>query len=165
MNAREEDMLKKYDINKVKKPWSITLDGKTLARNVLYLGIAELPEFLMQNYVRPSNKLIRPNNSIVDENIRQKVKKSIIKELLSLGYKYEPKHIRVKDNVTIINNVTVRIKRIPRKGWAVIIDRRKSTDIDRDTIKVQKFLEKKGIKIKDENICPTYCINKKIVEK
>ena len=158
-------MNKKYDINKVKKPWSITSDGKSLSRNVLYLGIVELPDFLKQNYIRPSNKLIRPNGSIVDENIRQKVKKSIIKELISLGYKYESKHIRVKDNVTIIKNVTIRIKRIPRKGWAIIIDRRKSTDIDRDTIKVQKFLEEKGIDIKDENICPTYCVNKRIMEK
>ena len=150
-------MNKKYDINKVKKPWSITSDGKSLSRNVLYLGIAELPDFLMQSYIRPSNKLIRADGSMVDENIRQKIKKSVVKELLSLGYKYEPKHIRVKDNVTIIKNVTIRIKRIPRKGWAVIIDRRKSTDIDRDTIKVRKFLEEKGIEIKDENICPMYC--------
>jgi len=152
--------LKMFDVSTVKKPWSIISDGKPLSRNVIYIG-EELPDFLLQNYQRQIFTLSRRDGSIIDENIRQKVKKTIIKELITKGYRYESRDRLVKDTTTMIKNVSVKVKHIPRKGWAIIIGKRKSSDIDRDTIKVRNYLEKKGIEIKDENICPTYCIPKK----
>ena len=151
---------KKWDVNEVKKPWSITSNGKLLSRNVLYIGDV-LPDYLLSTYFRVSHKLIRPNNSVVDNNIRQKVKKTILKELISIGYRYESHSIPSKDPTKSINNIAVRIKRIKDKGYAIIIDRRKSVDIDRDTLKIRKFLENNGIIVEDKNICPTYCISKK----
>lgn len=161
MKKIKELKLKKYDVNEVKKPWSITSNGKSLSRNVLYIGDV-LPDYLLSTYFRVSHKLIRPNNSIVDNNIRQKVKKTILKELIKIGYKYEAKSSPSKDPTKSINNIAVRIKRIKNRGWAIIIDRRKSMDIDRDTMKIRKFLEENGITVEDRNICPTYCISKKV---
>lgn len=152
--------LKKFDVNTVKKPYSIILNGKPLSRNVIYIG-EELPDFLLQNYQREIYTLSRRDGTIVDENIRQKVKKTIIKELIATGHRYEARARLVKDTATMIKNVSVKIKHIPKKGWAIIIGKRKSTDIDQDTIKVRAFLEKKGIEIKDDAICPTYCVPKK----
>ena len=152
--------LKKFDVNNVKKPYSIISNGKPLSRNVIYIG-EELPDFLLQNYQREIYTLTRRDGTIVDENIRQKVKKTIIKELLATGHKYEARARMVKDTTSLIKNVSVRIKHIPRKGWAIIIGKRKSTDIDQDTIKVKNYLAKKGIIIDDEAICPTYCVPKK----
>lgn len=160
MKKIKELKLKKYDVNEVKKPWSITSGGKSLSRNVLYIGDV-LPDYLLSTYFRVSHRLIRPNNSIVDKNIRQKVKKTILKELISLGYRYEAHSTPSKEPTKVINNISVRIKRIKDKGWAVIIDRRKSADVDRDTLKIRKFLEDNGITVEDKNICPTYCISKK----
>ncbi len=160
----KELKLKSYDVNKVKKPWSITSDGKSLSRNVLYIGDI-LPDYLLSTYFRVSHKLIRPNNSIVDKNVRQKVKKTILKELMSLGYRYETYSTPSKDPTKTINSIAVRVKQIRNKGWAVIIDRRKSTDIDRDTTKIRKFLEDNNMIIKDDNICPTYCTSKRAKEK
>ncbi len=156
----KENKLKMFDVSTVKKPWSIISDGKPLSRNVIYIG-EELPDFLLQSYNRQIFTLSRRDGSIVDENIRQKVKKTIIKELIATGHKYEARDRMVKDTATIIKNVSVKVKHIPRKGWAIIIGKRKSSDIDRDTIKVRTFLEKKGIIIEDGNICPTYCIPKR----
>ena len=163
MKKIKELKLRKYDVNTVKKPWSITSNGKLLSRNVLYIGDV-LPDYLLSTYFRVSHKLIRPNNSVVDNNIRQKVKKTILKELISIGYRYEARSIPSKKSSKSINNITVRIKRIKDKGWTIIIDKRKSADIDRDTTKIRKFLENNNIIVKDENICPTYCIIKKIKE-
>lgn len=160
----KKDVLKKFDVNTVKKPYSIILNGKPLSRNVIYIG-EELPDFLLQNYQREIYTLSRRDGSIVDENIRQKVKKTIIKELLASGHKYEARARLVKDTATMIKNISVKIKHIPRKGWAIIIGKRKSTDIDQDTIKVRAFLEKKGIEIKDDAICPTYCVPKREIIK
>jgi hypothetical protein len=157
----KELKLKKYNVNEVKKPWSITSNGKSLSRNTLYIGDV-LPDFLLSTYFRISHILSRPNGSTVDTNIKQKVKKTILKELIRIGYKYETRSSPSKDPTKVINNIIVRIKRIKNKGWAVIIDRRKSADVDRDTTKIRKFLENNGIVIEDENICPTYCISKKI---
>lgn len=158
--------LKVFDVSTVKKPYSIILNGKPLSRNVIYIG-EELPDFLLQNYQREIYTLSRRDGTIVDENIRQKVKKTIIKELIATGHRYEARARLVKDTTTIIKNVSVKVKHVSRKGWAIIIGKRKSTDIDKDTIKVRNYLEKKGIEIKDEAICPTYCISKKesIIEK
>ena len=156
--------LKKFDVNTVKKPYSIISNGKPLSRNSMYIG-EELPDFLLQTYQREIYTLSRRDGTIVDENIRQKVKKTIIKELLRVGYKYEPRAHHIKDTTKIIKNVPVRIKHIPRKGWTVIIDHRKSIDIDKDTLKIRAFLEKKGMIIKDESICPTYCVPKRELEK
>lgn len=154
------DGLKKFDVNTVKKPYSIISNGKPLARNVMYIG-NDLPDFLLQNYQRQIYTLSRQDGSIVDDNIRQKVKKTIIKELLATGHKYEARARLVKDTTSTIKNVSVRIKHFPRKGWAIIIGKRKSTDIDSDTIKVKNYLAKKGIIIEDDSICPTYCVPKK----
>ncbi len=151
---------KKFDVNTVKKPYSIISNGKPLARNVMYIG-NDLPDFLLQNYQREIYILFRRDGSIVDENIRQKVKKTIIKELLATGHKYETRSRLVKDTTTMIKNVSVKIKHFSRKGWAIIIGKRKSTDIDTDTIKIKKYLAKKGIIVEDDNICPTYCVPKK----
>lgn len=157
---------KKFDVNNVKKSWSIVSDGKPLSRNVIYIG-NDLPDFLLQNYQREIYTLSRRDGSIVDDNIRQKVKKTIIKELLTTGHKYEARMRNVKDTATVIKNVSVKIKHVPRKGWAIIIGKRKSTDIDTDTIKIKNYLAKKGITVDDEAICPTYCVPKKehIVER
>ncbi len=152
--------LKKFDVNTVKKPYSIISNGKPLARNVMYIG-NDLQDFLLQNYQRQIYTLSRRDGSIVDDNIRQKVKKTIIKELLASGHKYEARARLVKDTVTMIKNVSVRIKHFPRKGWAIIIGKRKSTDIDQDTIKIKNYLAKKGIIVEDDSICPTYCVPKK----
>jgi len=157
---REELGIKKFDVNTVKKPYSIILNGKPLSRNVIYIG-EELPYFLLQNYKREIYTLSKRDGTIVDGNIRQKVKKTIIKELISTGHKYETRTRIVKDTTSMIKNVSVRIKHFPRKGWAIIIGKRESTDVDKDTIKVRNYLEKKGIVIKDEAICPTYCVPKK----
>ena len=155
-----KEELKKFDVNTVKKPYSIISNGKPLSRNVIYIG-EELPDFLLQNYQREIYTLSKRDGTIVDENIRQKVKKTIIKELIATGHRYEARARLVKDTATIIKNVSVRIKHIPKKGWAIIIGKRKSSDIDKDTIKVKNYLEKKGILIDDESICPTYCVPKK----
>jgi len=156
----KENKLKMFDVSTVKKPWSIISDGKPLSRNVIYIG-EELPDFLLQNYKREIYTLSRRDGSIVDENIRQKVKKTIIKELIATGHRYEARARLVKDTATMIKNISVKIKHIPRKGWAIIIGKRKSINIDQDTIKVRNYLEKKGIVIEDGNICPTYCIPKR----
>lgn len=155
-----ESELKKFDVSKVKKPWSIISDGKPLSRNSIYIGEV-LPDFLMEKYQKPIYILTRPDGTVVDDKVRQKVKKTIIKELIKLNYKYEPQIRFVMDVTKIIKNVPVRIKWITGKGYAIVIDHRKSTDIDKDTLKVCAFLEKKGIMIKDEAICPTYCIPKR----
>ncbi len=152
--------LKTLNVNSVKKPYSIILNGKPLSRNVIYIG-EELPDFLLQNYKREIYTLSRRDGSVVDAFIRQKVKKTIIKALISSGYKYEARTHLVKDTTSTIKNVSVRIKHFPRKGWAIIIGKRKSTDIDQDTVKVRAYLEKKGVEIKDDAICPTYCVPKK----
>jgi len=151
---------KKYDIDKVNKPWSITSNGKVLSRNTMYIGDV-IPEFLTSWQEKVKHILKRPNKSIVDNKIRQRVKKTIINELIKLGYTYEISSVKIKTNVTSIQNVRVKIKRIPSKGYAVIIDRRKSADIDRDTLKIRKYLEENGITVEDELICPTYCIKSK----
>lgn len=151
---------KKFDVKKTKKPWKVVSDGKPLSRNTMYIGDT-LPDFLLQNYERLIYKLTRFDGTVVDENIRQKVKKTIIKELLKCGYKFEPKNRFVKDVTKMIENVPVRIKWVHHKGYAVVIDHRKSSDIDKDTIIVQNFLKKKGLLIKDEQICPTYCVPNK----
>ena len=160
MKKIKELKLKKYDVNKVKKPWSITSDGKLLSRNTLYIGDV-LPDFLLFLYFRTSHTLSRPDDSIVDQNIKQKVKKTILKELIRIGYKYKTHSTPSKEPSKTINNIAVRIKQIKDKGYAVIIDKRKSSDIDKDTTKIRKFLEDNGMGIKDCNICPTYCISKK----
>lgn len=152
---------KKFDVNTVRKPWSITSNGKSLSRNVLYIGDV-LPDFLLSTYFKVSHKLTRPNKSIVDKTIRQRVKKTILQELINLGYKYEAHSVPSKEPTKTINNINVRIKRIKEKGWAIIIDKRKSADVDRDTMKIRKFLEDNNIIVEDNNICPTYCISKKI---
>lgn len=153
--------LKKLDVNDVKKPWSIISNGKPLSRNVIYIGEI-VPDFLIKNYSRLINTLTRPNGTVVDKNIRQKIKKTVVKELLSLGYKLEPRSITMKDSVTDIKGTAVRIKWISGRGNAIIIDRRKSADIDKDTIKIRKYLLDNGIKVDDYNICPTYCVPKKL---
>ena len=158
------DEPKKFDVTTVKKPWKITMDGKQLSRNSIYIGDI-LPYFLLQNYQRSIYKLTRSDGTIVDENVRQKVKKTTVKELLRLNYKFEPQTRFVTDATKIINNVSVKIKWITGKGYVIVIDHRKSIDIDKDTIKVRKFLEKKGIEIEDDSICPTYCVPKKEVVK
>ena len=160
----KKDEPKKFDISTTKKPWKVTLNGKPLSRNSIYIGDT-LPDFLLQNYQRQIYKLSRPDGTVVDENIRQKVKKTIVKKLLRLNYKYEPRNRFVEDATKIIDDVSVRIKWIHRKGYVVVIDHRKSSDIDKDTLKVRAFLEKKGIAIKDESICPTYCIFKREIAK
>ena len=160
MKKIKEIKLKKYDVNKVKKPWSMTLDGKSLSRNVIYIGDV-LPDYLLSTYFRVSHRLLRPNNTIVDKNIRQKVKKTILKELISIGYRYEAHSIPSKEPTKTINNISVRIKQVKNRGWVIIIGKRKSVDIDRDTMKIQKFLEENGITVEEKNICPTYCIIKK----
>ncbi len=151
---------KKYDINKVQKPWSVTANGKVLSRNSIYIG-DNLPDFLMTWQEKVKHILKRSNGSIVDNKIRQRVKKTIIDELIRLGYTYEISSVKIKSTVTSIKNIRVRIKRIPSKGYSIIIDRRKSADIDRDTLKIRKYLEENGIIVEDELICPTYCISKK----
>lgn len=148
-----------FDVNKIKKPWSLSSNSKPLSRNTIYIGDV-VPDFLMQDYVRPIYKLIRPNGSIVDDSIRQKLKKSVKKEFISLGYKLEPRSGPVKDTVTYIENVKVIIKKISGRGFAIIINKRKAFDIDRDTLKVLEFLSRNGLEIGDYNICPTYCIAK-----
>lgn len=148
---------KKYDINTVNKPWSISSNGKVLSRNTMYIGDA-IPEFLTSWQDKVKHVLKRSDKSIVDNKIRQRVKKTIINELIKLGYTYDISLVKVKTNVTSIKNIRVKIKRIPSKGYAVIIDRRRSADIDRDTLKIRKYLEEKGIEVKDELICTTYCI-------
>lgn len=160
----KEDEPKKFDVTTVKKPWKITMSGKPLSRNSIYIGDI-LPYFLLQNYQRSIFTLSRPDGTIVDENIRQKIKKSIIKELLRLNYKYEPRSRFVEDATKIIDNVPVKIKWISEKGYDIVIDHRKSVSIDKDTIKVRKFLEKNGIVIKDDAICPTYCVPKREIIK
>ena len=151
---------KKFDVNTVKKSYNIILDGKPLAKNVIHIGEV-LPDFLLQNYQRQIYTLYRRDGSVVDDNIKQKIKKTIIKELITTGHKYEARTCNVKDTTTTIKNISVRIKHIPKRDWVIIIGKRKSTDIDQDTIKIRNYLEKKGIIIEDGNICPTYCIPKK----
>lgn len=120
--------------------------------------------FLLQDYIRPICKLTRPDGSIVDEFVRQKVKKSIITEFIRLGYKFEPRSGSVKDTVTLIDNVKVTIKKVIGRGYAIIVNKRKSFDIDRDTLKILEFLNKNGLEVGAYNICPTYCIPKFVKE-
>ena len=152
-----DSSIKKFDVSTTKKPWSIISNGKPLSRNTIYIGEI-LPDFLMQNYQREHHSITRPDGSVVDNIIRQKVKKTIIKELIRLNYKINPHKHQVRDVKSVVANVHVKIKHISNKGWAVIIDKRRSIDVDKDTLKVRSYLEKKGIEIKDENICPMYCI-------
>lgn len=151
---------KKYSIEKVNKPWSITANGKVLSRNTIYIG-DNVPEFLTSWQDKVKHVLKRPNGSIVDNKIRQLVKKTIVDELIKLGYTYTISSVKIKTSVTSIASIRVKIKKIPSKGYAVIIDKRKSADIDRDTLKVRKFLEENGIVVEDKLICPTYCIKSK----
>lgn len=151
---------KMYNLNIVSKPWSITANGKVLSRNVIYIG-DNIPDFLTSWQDKVKHILKRPNGSIVDNKIRQKIKKTVINELIKIGYTYEIGAVKIKTNVTSIQNIRVRIKRIKDKGYAVIIDRRKSADIDRDTLKIRKYLEENGITVEDELICPTYCVKSK----
>jgi len=151
---------KKYGIEKVDKPWSITSNGKVLSRNAIYIG-DNIPDFLTSWQDKVKHILKRPNNSIVDNKIRQKIKKTVINELVKIGYTYEIGSVKIKTSVTSIQNIRVRIKRIKDKGYAVIIDRRKSADIDRDTLRIRKYLEENGIVVEDKLICPTYCISKR----
>jgi hypothetical protein len=160
MRKSKTNEQKKYDINKVQKPWSVTANGKVLSRNVIYIG-DRIPDFLTSWQDKVKHILKRPNDSIVDNKIRQKIKKTVIDELIRLNYKYEISSIKIKTTVTSIKNIRVRIKRIKDKGYAVIIDRRKSADIDRDTLKIRKYLEENGIIVEDELICPTYCVKSK----
>lgn len=152
-----------FDVTKIKKPWSLSSGGKPLSRNTIYIGDV-LPGFLVQDYTRPVYKLLRPDESIVDDAIRQKVKKSIKTELIRLGYKFEPRSGSVKDTVTFIENVKVVIKRVPGRGYAIIINKRRSFDVDKDTLKILEFLSGKGLEVGAYNICPTYCIPKVVKE-
>jgi hypothetical protein len=147
------------DVTKIKKSWALSSGSKPLSRNTIYIG-DKVPDFLMQDYVRPISKLIRPDGSIVDDSIRQKLKKSVVKEFIRLGYKLEPRSGPVKDTVTYIENVKVLIKKVPGRGYAIIINKRKAFDVDRDTLKILAFLSGKGLEVGSYNICPTYCIAK-----
>lgn len=147
------------DVTKIKKSWALSSGSKPLSRNTIYIG-DKVPDFLMQDYVRPISKLIRPDGSIVDDSIRQKLKKPIVKEFIRLGYKFEPRSDPVKDTVTYIENVKVLIKKMSGRGYAIIINKRKAFDVDRDTLKIIAFLSEKGLEVGPYNICPTYCIGK-----
>lgn len=154
----------KFDVNKVRKPWSIVSNGKSLSRNTIYIGDT-IPEFLLEDSTKQIFTLQRPNNSIVDDSIRQKIKKTVVTELISLGYKLKPRSSYLRSSVTRIDNTSVRIKRIIGKGWAIIIDKRKSINIDKDTTKILEYLKLNNLDVDDYNICPTYCIIKNTIKK
>ncbi len=155
---KSETSLKNLNLNVNKtNSWSLIYNSKPLSRNTIYLG-NELPEFLIEKCARTIHILTDKNGNLVDDNIRQKVKMTIVKYLTSTGCKWESKTRYIFDKATVIDNVPVKIKKVQGKGWAIIIKRRKAIDVSKATIKVLNYLEKKGIIIEDKNICPMYCI-------
>lgn len=159
-NSKNDESTKKtkdFDVSSTKRPWTLVSNNKPLSRNTIYVGY-ELPEFLLGKCERLIYTLTDPNGNIVDDNIHQKVKKTVKEatELFNFTWKVRREHIL--DKVTYIDDVRVKIKKVTGKGWAIIVKRRNASDVSRDTIKVLNYLKKMGIVIDDENICPMYCI-------
>jgi hypothetical protein len=155
----KEIMNKKWDANKARKPWSLTLNGKRLSKNTLFIG-KTLPDFLQEDYTRTIFTIIAPDGTVIDEYVRQKTKETLKKYLINMGFQFNARSGNVKDKVRIINGIIVKVVRVKGLGYSIVIDKRSSADIDRDTLIVRNFLENKGVMIDNDDICPAYCLIK-----
>ena len=143
---------------KTDRPWVLTIAGKQLVRNIIYIGDM-LPDFLRENTQRLTWTLMDENGVIIDDDIRIRIKNTIKAYLIRKKCKIIPKRLSLKDPVKYVDGVRVSIKKVTGKGWGIIIGgkRRDSVDVSRDTMRVRNFLEKKGIVIENKSICPSYC--------
>ena len=160
-NDSVEKRSKKWDVNKPRKGNSKDknvgiIDGDAIDKKTIRLGRI-LPEILLQEVNRECYIYRRPDGSIIDDCVRQKVKKKLDDEMSRLGITKEVYYKPVKEPVETIKNIIVTITKTEEKGWVIIIKRKTSFDVVRDTNIIVRFLERNGIHIKDEDICTGSC--------
>ena len=154
---------KKWNVNKIRKGKgdsknknSGIKDGDAIDKKTIKIGRI-LPDILMQDVNRECYIYRRADESVIDECVRQKVKKTLDEEMFRLGITKKVYYKVVREPVESINNVVVSILQTKEKGWVVIIKRKTSFDIIRDTERIIEFLGKNGVQIKEEDICTGSC--------
>ena len=159
----------KIDNNKRSKKWNVNKprrgaknknsgikDGDTIDKKTIKIGRI-LPDILTQDVNRECYIYRRADESIIDECVRQKVKKTLDEEMLRLGITKKVYYKVVREPVVSIKNIVVNIIKTKEKGWVIIIKRKTSFDVIRDTGKIVEFLGENGVFIKDEDICTGSC--------
>ena len=156
-----EKRSKKWDVNKPRKGNSKDknigiIDGEAIDKKTIKLG-RTVPDILLQDVKRKCYTYRRPDESIIDECVRQKVKKTLDDEMYRLGITKDVYFKSIKEPVGVIENIIVVITKTEEKGWVIIVKRKTSFDVLRDTNIIVRFLERNGIYIKDEDICTGFC--------
>lgn len=152
---------KKWDVNKPRKGDSKDknvgiIDGDAIDKKTIRLG-RTVPDILLQDAKRKCFVYRRPDGSIIDDCVRQKVKKKLDDEMSRLGITKDVYHKTIKEPVETIKNINVVITKTEEKGWVIVVKRKTSFDVVRDTNIIVKFLEKNGIHINDDDICTGFC--------
>jgi hypothetical protein len=152
---------KKWDVNKPRKGNTKDknvgiIDGEAVDKKTIKLG-RTVPDILIQDTNRKCYRYRRSDRSIIDECVRQKVKKTLDDEMSRLGITKDIYFKMIKEPVGTIKNIPVVITKTEEKGWVIIVKRKFSFDVIRDTNIIVKYLEKNGIYIKDEDICTGFC--------
>ena len=156
-----EKRSKKWDVNKPRKGNSKDknvgiIDGDAIDKKTIKLG-RTVPDILLQDAKRKCYRYRRSDGSIIDECVRQKVKKKLDDEMSRLGITKDVYFKMIKEPVETIKNIIVVITKTEEKGWVIIVKRKTSFDVIRDTNIILRFLERNGIYIKDEDICTGFC--------